>query len=112
MQMVVGSIPGRGIFIRYEDPFAKQKAIEKLGHAKQKVREMRNKLEGVGKKMPAGTLLWSNAGLSVSLVQCGNIFWVSSAELSRFFTHYTRLYENQRELPAISSEILYCHQRM
>ncbi|KAF4664556.1 Rhodanese- sulfurtransferase [Perkinsus olseni] len=38
----------------YEDPFAKQKAIEKLGQAKQKVREMRNKLEGVGKKLPAG----------------------------------------------------------
>jgi len=38
----------------YENPFAMQKAEKDLTTAKQKMREMRNKVEAIGEKLPAG----------------------------------------------------------
>jgi len=46
----------------YEDPFAKRRAEKKLTVAKQKMREARNKLEAVGKKLPVGVPVGNDIG--------------------------------------------------
>ncbi|EER07498.1 conserved hypothetical protein [Perkinsus marinus ATCC 50983] len=83
----------------YEDPFAKQKAIEKLGHAKQKVREMRNKLEGVGKKMPAGI----SGGPELGSIKRGTINLKESLaraqKSSASSGKFDKRQKNEREVP-------------